>query len=130
MLGCLPAYLRCPVSPAGSSSILGKPALNDMRSGLATAPVLLAAEEQPALLPLIQRKFKREGDVERALELMQVGRLGGGGRVLWDVRARAWVAAMMPGGGTLRDGVPPMHPTRPPDSAAEVHADAAAARRC
>lgn len=55
----------------GSSHVLGKPALNDMRSGIATAPVLLAAEEQPALLPLIQRKFKGEGDVGYAMELVQ-----------------------------------------------------------
>lgn len=46
-----------------SASILGKPALNDLKSGLATAPVLFAAEEQPALKPLIARKFKNEGDV-------------------------------------------------------------------
>ena len=29
-----------------------------VRSGLATAPVLYAAEEFPELLPLIQRRFK------------------------------------------------------------------------
>ncbi len=39
----------------GSASQLGKPALNDLRSGIATAPVLLAAEEYPQLVPLIQR---------------------------------------------------------------------------
>jgi geranylgeranyl pyrophosphate synthase len=31
----------------GSTLQLGKPALNDLRSGLATAPVLYAAEEHP-----------------------------------------------------------------------------------
>ena len=31
----------------GSSSILGKPALNDLASGIATAPALFAAQEQP-----------------------------------------------------------------------------------
>jgi len=54
-----------------SSSILGKPALNDMKSGLATAPVLFAAEEQPALRPLIARKFKQEGDVAQAMSLIE-----------------------------------------------------------
>ncbi|PSC71876.1 geranyl diphosphate synthase [Micractinium conductrix] len=49
-----------------SASEMGKPALNDLSSGLATAPVLYAAEEQPELLPLIQRRFKEEGDVEAA----------------------------------------------------------------
>ena len=51
----------------GSSASLGKPALNDIRSGLATAPVLFAAEQFPALLPLIERKFEAPGDVESAL---------------------------------------------------------------
>lgn len=55
----------------GSSKQLGKPALNDMRAGLATAPVLLAADEQPGLIALIRRKFKGEGDVQYALEMVQ-----------------------------------------------------------
>lgn len=48
----------------GSSSILGKPALNDMKSGVATAPVLFAAQQQPALCVLIKRKFKNYGDID------------------------------------------------------------------
>lgn len=36
-----------------SSSILGKPALNDLASGLATAPVLFAAEDYPVSRPPI-----------------------------------------------------------------------------
>ncbi|EFN53887.1 hypothetical protein CHLNCDRAFT_58364 [Chlorella variabilis] len=54
-----------------SASEMGKPALNDLRSGLATAPVLYAAEERLELLPLIQRRFKEEGDVEAAQELVE-----------------------------------------------------------
>ncbi|GAX80137.1 hypothetical protein CEUSTIGMA_g7575.t1 [Chlamydomonas eustigma] len=54
-----------------SSSILGKPALNDMKSGLATAPVLLAAEEQPELKAIILRKFKDSGDVHQAMGLIE-----------------------------------------------------------
>ena len=50
----------------GSGSILGKPTLGDLREGIATAPVLFAAEEFPGLRDLIGRRFKREGDVERA----------------------------------------------------------------
>lgn len=38
---------------------MGKPSLNDLRSGLATAPVLYAAEEHPQLVPLIQRRFRQ-----------------------------------------------------------------------
>jgi geranylgeranyl pyrophosphate synthase len=55
----------------GSSTILGKPALNDMKSGLATAPVLLAARQRPELLPLIKRKFREDGDVSTALAIVQ-----------------------------------------------------------
>ncbi|KAK9915863.1 hypothetical protein WJX75_005387 [Coccomyxa subellipsoidea] len=54
----------------GSTLQLGKPALNDLRSGLATAPVLYAAEEHPQLRSLILRKFKSEGDVELAQQLV------------------------------------------------------------
>ncbi|KAG2452545.1 hypothetical protein HYH02_002782 [Chlamydomonas schloesseri] len=55
----------------GSSSVLGKPALNDMRSGLATAPVLFAAQEEPQLRPLILRRFKHDGDVNKAMSLIE-----------------------------------------------------------
>ena len=54
----------------GSLSQLGKPALADLRAGLATAPVLFAAEECPELEPLIDRKFKEEGDVDRTVDLV------------------------------------------------------------
>jgi len=56
---------------SGSLSQLGKPALSDLKAGLATAPVLFAAEEYPEELePLMDRKFKQDGDVERATELV------------------------------------------------------------
>lgn len=54
----------------GSSLIMGKPTLSDLRNGLATAPVLFAAEEFPELVPLIERKFQAPGDVDQALELI------------------------------------------------------------
>lgn len=57
-----------------SSSILGKPALNDLASGLATAPVLFAAEEHPELVPLIARKFKVSGDVAAAQNMVAASR--------------------------------------------------------
>lgn len=53
-----------------SSSELGKPNLNDIKSGVVTAPVLYAAEEHPELIEMIQRKFKADGDVRRANELV------------------------------------------------------------
>eukprot|EP01026_Neomeris_dumetosa_P067529 TRINITY_DN6586_c0_g1_i2.p1 TRINITY_DN6586_c0_g1~~TRINITY_DN6586_c0_g1_i2.p1 ORF type:complete len:440 (-),score=53.06 TRINITY_DN6586_c0_g1_i2:242-1510(-) len=53
-----------------TSAIMGKPSLNDLKSGIATAPVIFAAEQHPQLLPLIQRKFKYDGDVELASKLV------------------------------------------------------------
>jgi geranylgeranyl pyrophosphate synthase len=53
----------------GASASLGKPAQADMQLGLATAPILYASEQVPALRPLIQRKFKENGDIQRAVEL-------------------------------------------------------------
>lgn len=44
---------------------LGKPGGADLHLGLATGPALFAWEEHPELGPLIERKFKEEGDVER-----------------------------------------------------------------
>ncbi|KAL4067320.1 isoprenoid synthase domain-containing protein [Scleroderma yunnanense] len=56
---------------SASSSALGKPGSGtDLRLGLATGPVLYAAEEYPELEPMISRAFKGEGDVERALTLI------------------------------------------------------------
>lgn len=54
----------------GNESELGKPALSDLNSGLATAPVLFASEEFPELEPMMDRKFKSEGDVDHAVELV------------------------------------------------------------
>jgi len=54
----------------GVASILGKPALADMQLGLSTAPILYAADEFPELKPLIMRRFKKDGDRDRALELL------------------------------------------------------------
>lgn len=45
--------------------------LADLKAGLATAPVLFAAEEFPRLQVLIDRKFNEPGDVDEALELVQ-----------------------------------------------------------
>jgi hypothetical protein len=57
----------------GSVQSLGKPALADLNAGLATAPVLLAAEEHPSLVKLIERKFDTPGDVE-AVRVREVRR--------------------------------------------------------
>ena len=54
----------------GSMQTLGKPALADLKAGLATAPVILAADQFPRLQTLIDRKFSEPGDVDEALELV------------------------------------------------------------
>merc|ERR1711957_1090768 len=53
-----------------AASILGKPALADMSLGLSTAPILYAAEEFPPPRPLVQRRFKKPGDKQTALEAL------------------------------------------------------------
>jgi geranylgeranyl pyrophosphate synthase len=53
----------------GASAALGKPAQADMELGLATAPILYAAEEKPELKQLIRRRFKETGDVQKAVQL-------------------------------------------------------------
>jgi len=56
----------------GSSSTMGKAALADLNAGLATAPVLFAAEHFPNEMDrLIERKFSEAGDVNRAVELVR-----------------------------------------------------------
>ncbi len=49
----------------GSSTILGKPALNDLASGIATAPVLFAAQEQPVRNRWIDRDPALDGSAIR-----------------------------------------------------------------
>merc|ERR1712216_297868 len=53
----------------GSAEDLGKPAMADVSLGLATAPILYAMECRE-LQPIIKRRFKENGDKERAQELV------------------------------------------------------------
>jgi all-trans-nonaprenyl-diphosphate synthase len=55
----------------GSTETLGKPAGSDLKSGNLTAPVLFALEEKPYLEALIERKFAADGDLEKAIALIQ-----------------------------------------------------------
>mmetsp|Transcript_3744 Transcript_3744/g.11480 ORF Transcript_3744/g.11480 Transcript_3744/m.11480 type:complete len:513 (-) Transcript_3744:336-1874(-) len=52
------------------SDDLGKPAGADLSLGLATAPILYAAQDHPELRPLIDRRFKGPGDVQAAFNLV------------------------------------------------------------
>lgn len=53
-----------------SSAELGKPSVADLKQGLATAPVLFAAQEYPELNTLINRRFGEKGDVEQAYRIV------------------------------------------------------------
>jgi hexaprenyl diphosphate synthase len=55
----------------GNEDAMGKPVHNDLNQGLATLPVLYAAQEFPELQDIVARGFKNEGDVERALEFVE-----------------------------------------------------------
>lgn len=55
----------------GTENALGKPTLSDLRSGLLTAPTLLAAEEQPQLAQIIARGFSEPSDVDVAIDLVK-----------------------------------------------------------
>ncbi|ORZ33491.1 isoprenoid synthase domain-containing protein, partial [Catenaria anguillulae PL171] len=55
----------------GSAVSFGKPAGGaDLKLGLATAPVLFAAQEYPELNALIERRFSRPDDPKRAFDLV------------------------------------------------------------
>jgi geranylgeranyl pyrophosphate synthase len=56
---------------SGTTESLGKPALNDLRQGLATAPVLFAAQTHADVSTMIERKFNVPGDAEAAAEYVQ-----------------------------------------------------------
>ncbi|KAJ2919401.1 hypothetical protein MD484_g978, partial [Candolleomyces efflorescens] len=53
-----------------ASATLGKPAGADLQLGLTTGPALYAWEEYPEMGELIERKFERSGDVERARDIV------------------------------------------------------------
>ncbi|ETN46657.1 uncharacterized protein HMPREF1541_00843 [Cyphellophora europaea CBS 101466] len=53
-----------------SGTELGKPAGADLELGLATAPLLFAWRARPELGELVGRRFKEEGDVQRARDLV------------------------------------------------------------
>jgi len=55
----------------GSKTTLGKPALSDLREGIATAPIIFALQEEPEMVNLIDRKFGQMGDDRLAVELVK-----------------------------------------------------------
>lgn len=55
----------------GKADILGKPVLNDLKQGHATAPVLFALEQFPHIQEMVDRKFKGDGDIEETVRLVE-----------------------------------------------------------
>lgn len=53
------------------TEVLGKPAGSDLVSGNITAPALYAMEENPYLEVLIEREFSEDGDIEKALTIVE-----------------------------------------------------------
>jgi len=54
----------------GNVEILGKERYGDLKSGLATGPVLFAEERKPEMRDLRLRKFSETGDIQRALDII------------------------------------------------------------
>jgi geranylgeranyl pyrophosphate synthase len=59
----------------GAAALMGKPALSDLNAGLATAPVLYALQQKSTidttlLQTMMDRKFRQDGDVNKAVELV------------------------------------------------------------
>lgn len=55
----------------GREERVGKPVLNDLKQGIATAPVLFAMQEFGEIEEMMRRKFRENGDVERVVELVE-----------------------------------------------------------
>nr|CDJ88499.1 Polyprenyl synthetase domain containing protein [Haemonchus contortus] len=53
-----------------SADMIGKPVAADLKLGLATGPVILAAQQYPELNVLMARKFAERGDVDRARDIV------------------------------------------------------------
>ena len=55
----------------GNDEQLGKPAASDLQSGYLTAPVFYALDENPTLSELINGKFSKKDDLDKALSLVR-----------------------------------------------------------
>jgi hexaprenyl-diphosphate synthase len=85
----------------GTASSLGKPVLNDLKQGHATAPVLFALEAFPDELgPMVTRRFRSAGDVEATLRMIE--RADGLGQTRELAARHARIAVV-----SLTDALPP-----------------------
>nr|YP_010330268.1 prenyl transferase [Porphyridium aerugineum]UNJ17984.1 prenyl transferase [Porphyridium aerugineum] len=54
----------------GSSYFLGKPSASDLKNGNLTAPILFSLTEEPLILNLIEREFKKKNDINDAVNMI------------------------------------------------------------
>lgn len=54
----------------GSSKNLGKPAMNDLKEGVVTGPVLFSAYFQPEIVEMLERGFSEDRDLEKTREFV------------------------------------------------------------
>lgn len=65
-LGLAFQYIDDVLDFIGSSKTLGKPAMNDLKSGVVTGPVLFAAHFKKEIVEMMERSFSEEGDLDFA----------------------------------------------------------------
>ncbi|XP_026194109.1 prenyl transferase [Cyclospora cayetanensis] len=95
-----------------STQALGKPANNDLRNGVITAPLLLAAvEHSQELLPVLKRKLQGEGDAELAAKKIRDSTALPRARLL----SRLYIQHVL----RLLEGVPQTNPEQK-DAAADI----------
>jgi all-trans-nonaprenyl-diphosphate synthase len=78
-----------------SSSKFGKPVLSDISNGIASAPLIFAADENPELHSMISRRFSGPNDKEQAITILQsTNGLQKARDLAWDHAGFAVAAAM------------------------------------
>ena len=68
-LGLAFQYVDDVLDFVGNTKTLGKPAMNDLKNGVVTGPVLFSAFFKPEIVEMLERGFSEEGDLESAGEL-------------------------------------------------------------
>lgn len=79
----------------GNAGNLGKPELLDLANGIASAPIIFAAQEFPELASMVLRKFQHENDTQIALKLLGESKGIARAKELAEQHAEAAVAAIL-----------------------------------
>lgn len=78
----------------GSEGQMGKPKLADMAEGIATLPILLAAQKDPKVDAAVRRRFVQEGDIAISTEAMERYGCVAEALMIADQRCRAAVEGL------------------------------------